>query len=71
MWPAGSKTELNHPYNEGKWDSDFCEQVLDHLINVSDRLIEKNPLWIDTLPVLIEAVRDVASHGGSRYLEII
>ncbi len=55
-----SKLELNTPYYEGLWSSAFCREILGVIERVADRLIMKDPYWIEILPKIVRAVRKVA-----------
>ena len=64
-----NKYELNVPYYSGIWGSDFCGEILHVFSEVSDRLIEKDTNWIETLPDIVRAIAEVA-HDSSKLLKI-
>jgi hypothetical protein len=65
-----SKRELEVPYYSGEWDDEFCKDILNVFADVSDRLIEKDTAWIETLPDIVRAVNSVANSGGNQVLKI-
>lgn len=64
------KMELNMPYYEGYWESELCEEILEALIVVADKLVEKDAGWIESLPDIVRAVSRVAKSRGDEVLKI-